>query len=154
VLQRLERVNREVLMRCKGKATMTMTAVVIDQNTGDVVLYGIGGLPALLMVPDGRHVILSARGTPLGSSPRLEVGEKTARLGPGDRLVITTDGIIETAMANGRPFGFRRFVNEIVEVRAMPLEQAVERIVRDVDLARSNRPQEDDFTFCVLERHG
>lgn len=154
VIQRLERVNREVLIRCKGKATMTMTAVVIDQNSGELVLYGVGGLPALVMVPDGKHLVLSASGTPLGSSPRLEVGEKTAHLGPGDRLIITTDGIIETAMANGRPFGFRRFVNVMRDVRGMPLEQAVERIVRDVDLARSNQPQDDDFTFCVLERHG
>lgn len=44
VVRRLERVNREVLIRCKGKATMTMTAVVIDQNTGEVQIYGLGGI--------------------------------------------------------------------------------------------------------------
>lgn len=154
VTQRLARVNREVLIRCKGKATMTMTAVVVDQNSGEVVIYGLGGLPALLMGPDGNHLVIGASGTPLGSGERLEIGERNAVLGPGDRLIITTDGIIETAVSGGRPLGFRRFVNVMREVRTMPLEQAVDRIVRDVDLARSDRPQEDDFTFCVLERHG
>jgi len=154
VTQRLARVNREVLLRCKGKATMTMTAVVIDQNSGEVVIYGLGGLPALLMGPDGNHMVIGASGTPLGSGERLEIGERNAVLGPGDRLVITTDGIIETQVSGGRAVGFRRVVNVMREVRAMPLEQAVERIVRDVDVARADRPQEDDFTFCVLERHG
>jgi len=152
VIERLSRVNREVLFRCKGKATMTMTAVVLDQRTGEVVVYGLGGLPALLVKPEGAHTVIGASGTPLGSVERLEVGERTARLAPGDRLIITTDGIVETTMPGGRPLGLRRFVNVLREVRAIPLDQAVERIVRDVDLARAARPQEDDFTFCVLER--
>jgi serine phosphatase RsbU (regulator of sigma subunit) len=67
-------------------------------------------------------------------------------------LTITTDGIIETTMASGRQLGFRRFVDAIGDVRTMPLGQAIERIVRDVDVARAARPQEDNFTFCVLDR--
>ena len=154
VLDRLSRVNREVLHRCKGKATMTMTAVVLDQNTGDITVHGLGGLPALLMKPEGTHSVIGASGTPLGSVERLEVGERSARMAPGDRLIITTDGIVETSMKGGRPLGFRRFVNVIRDVRTMPLEQAVGRIIRDVNGVRAARPQEDDFTFCMLERRG
>ena len=152
VVERLSRVNREVLIRCKGKATMTMTAVVLDQNTGEGMLYGMGGLPALLVAREGRHSVVGASGTPIGSVPELSVGERPVRLGPGDRLLITTDGIVETTVGNGRQLGFRRFVNVMKDVRGVPLPLAVNKIVQDVDLARGNNPQEDDFTFCLLER--
>jgi ligand-binding sensor domain-containing protein/serine phosphatase RsbU (regulator of sigma subunit) len=154
VIRRLERVNREVLLRCKGKATMTMTALVIDQNTGDFMVYGLGGIPVLLMSADGRHQVIGASGTPLGSIDQLVIGQRAARMGPGDRLVVTTDGIIETVMNGGRQLGIRRFVNIVRDTRQDALELAVARIVRDVDNGRTNAPQEDDFTFCVLERRG
>ena len=77
---------------------------------------------------------------------------RTARMGAGDRLVITTDGIVETVLSGGRPLGFRRFVNILREFRGVPLGGAVQRIVDDVDRARAGQAQEDDFTFCMLER--
>ena len=152
VVNRLMRVNREVLARCKGKATMTMTACLLDQNTGEVIVYSLGGLPALLIEQHGKHTVIGSSGTPLGSVQNLEVGTRTTRMNAGDRLIITTDGIIETTLASGRPLGFRRFVNVLRDVRGIPIGQAVQKIVSDVDVARSSQPQEDDFTFCMLER--
>jgi serine phosphatase RsbU (regulator of sigma subunit) len=78
--------------------------------------------------------------------------KETTRMSPGDRLIITTDGIIETTLVGGRPLGFRRFVNVLREVRGIPIGQAVQKVVNDVDVARAAQPQEDDFTFCMLER--
>ncbi len=152
VMDRLTRVNREVLARCKGKATMTMTACLLDQISGEVVIFSLGGLPALLLERQGRHTVIGSSGTPLGSVQQLEIGIRTARMNSGDRLVITTDGIVETTTAAGRPLGFRRFVNVLREVRGIPIGQAVQKIIGDVDVARAKQPQEDDFTFCMLER--
>jgi ligand-binding sensor domain-containing protein/serine phosphatase RsbU (regulator of sigma subunit) len=152
VLDRLARVNQEVLIRCKGKATMSITAMVLDQHTGDLVIYGLGGLPAVLMASDGSHSVIGASGNPLGSVQNLQVGERVGRMAPGDRLLITTDGILETRVRGGRSFGFRRFITLMRDVRTTPLQEAVDRIIHEVDLARADQPQEDDFTFCVLER--
>lgn len=154
VIERLQQVNREVLARCKGKATITMTAVVIDQRSGQVVVYNLGGLPALLMPRRGEHAVVGSSGTPLGSSENLTIGERTIQLQTGDRLVITTDGIIETKIAGGRVLGLRRFINVVREVGDVPLEGAVDHLIRQVDLARGQQPQEDDFTLCILERRG
>jgi len=154
VIDRLERVNKEVVDRCKRKATIAMTMLVLNYETGDVQIYTMGGLPALLVPWNGNHSVLSAASTPLGSVDRLQVGERQARLGPGDRLLITTDGIVETAVQKGRQLGFRRFVNMIHDVRTMSLNDAAQQIVHEVDQARAAQPQEDDFTFCLLERRG
>lgn len=152
VINRLARVNKDVLDRCKRKATIAMTVLVLNYETGEVQIYTMGGLPALFVGLNGEHMVLSAAGTPLGSVDELQIGERSTRLGPGDRLVITTDGIIETAIQNGRQLGVRRFVNMIRDVRSMSLNDAAQQIVREVDQARSAQPQEDDFTFCLLER--
>ncbi|HTE52378.1 MAG TPA: two-component regulator propeller domain-containing protein [Kofleriaceae bacterium] len=152
LLERLGRVNREVLSRCKGKATMTMTALLLDQDSGQAVVYGMGGLPAVVMGQHGEHKVVGASGTPIGSVEQLSIGERSVQLAPGDRLILTTDGIVDTTMRGGRQLGMRRFVDVMRNVRGMPLQQAVDRIVHDVDVARGGEPQEDDFTFCMLER--
>jgi sigma-B regulation protein RsbU (phosphoserine phosphatase) len=152
IVERLSRVNREVFLRCKTNAHMTMTAVLLDLSTGELMIHGLGGLPALLMDRDGKHTVLGSRGTPLGSGEDLQVGERTAHLAPGDRLLLMTDGIVETMLPNGRPFGMRQFVKVMRDARTLPLSQAVKQMVHVVDTARGGESQEDDFTFCVLER--
>ena len=152
VIDRLARVNREVLMRCKGKATMTMTALLLDQNSGEGVVYGMGGLPAVHMGRAGEHHVVGASGTPLGATEQLSFGERTVQLSPGDRLMITTDGIVDTMLSTGRALGLRRFVEHAKTVREIPLEAAVGRLIAEVDRARGRQPQLDDFTFCMLER--
>ena len=152
-IERLTRVNQEVLSRCKGKATMTMTAVLIDQHSGNVVIHGMGGLPAVLVNPQGKYTVIATSGTPIGSVENLSIGERKLRMESGDRLLITTDGIVETTLTGGRQLGFRRFVNVVRGAATMPLEPAADHIVREVDVARGSNKQEDDFTFCIVERH-
>ncbi|HKE19187.1 MAG TPA: two-component regulator propeller domain-containing protein [Kofleriaceae bacterium] len=152
LLDRLARVNHQVLLRCKGKATMTMTAVVLDNRSGEATVYSLGGLPALVFKQDGQTRVLGAVGSPIGVAPSLRAGQTPVRLDPGDRMVITTDGIVETALPRGRPLGLRRFAEIARDAASIPLETAATRIVTEVDLARSRERQEDDFTFCMLER--
>ncbi|HEU5057916.1 MAG TPA: two-component regulator propeller domain-containing protein [Kofleriaceae bacterium] len=151
LVERLDRLNAEVLQSCKRKATMSMTALVLDQESGEVAVYSLGGVPAFLLRPDGRHAVVGEPGNPLGSFETLGIGRQTARLAPGDRLVITTDGIIEATTPSGRQLGFRRFVQLLRDARAMPLDAAVAWVIEEVDRLRGGHAQEDDFTFCMVE---
>jgi serine phosphatase RsbU (regulator of sigma subunit) len=154
IVERLARVNRLVLDRCKGNATVSMTAALLDQQSGEVTVYGLGGIPALILTPDRKYRVVTARGNPLGSSPELDAGTASATLSRGERLLITTDGIIETrvkAPSEGA-LGFRRFLRLAHGTVAVPLEHAADRIVQEVDVVRGRLPQEDDFTFCLVER--
>jgi ligand-binding sensor domain-containing protein/serine phosphatase RsbU (regulator of sigma subunit) len=153
-VRRLRNINREVRIRCKGKAHMTMTAAILDEHTGECTIYGVGGLPALVMGTDGQHRMLSARGTPLGTIESLDVGERKAKLEPGERLLLLTDGIVETQVPSGRLLGFRTVVGFVRDLRTQAVPHAVENMVRAIDTARGDSPQEDDFTYCLLEWKG
>jgi len=151
LLDRLTKVNAEVLFRCEGKAHMTMTACLIDTDTGEATIYGLGGLPALVSSQDGRNRSYGARGTPLGSTD-LQIGVKSMVMQPGDRLLLMTDGLVEAMLPNGRQLGMRRFSKIMTETAPYPLGQAVPGIVQRVDVERGAELQDDDFTVCVVER--
>jgi len=152
LIDRLQRINTEVLSRCKGQQHMTMTALLLDEQSGHAEVFGLGGLPAVIIDQAGAHRVIAPRGVPLGSIDTLNVGRQAARLGVGDRLILTTDGVVEAYLANGRQLGFRRFVRLINDTRSLPIQQATEQIVREIDRARGNQTQQDDFTFCIVER--
>lgn len=148
---RLSRLNTEIRNRCKGKAMMSMTSVVFDRASGELRVYALGGLPPIVMHADGSRTVLVARGAPLGSSPDLAVGTLVGGLSVGDRLVLTTDGVIETMVSDHRQLGLRRFIQILRDVHPIPVDQAIARVIAEVD-GRRVGAQEDDFTFCVLER--
>lgn len=148
---RLARLNTEIRNRCKGKAMMSMTSVVFDRTTGRLQVYGLGGLPPIVMHADGGRTVLAARGAPLGSSGDLAVGTRVGRLSVGDRLVLTTDGMVETKVGGDRSLGLRRFIQILHRAHPIPLDDAIASIVAQLDHLRVG-PQEDDFTFCILER--
>ncbi len=148
---RLALLNTEIRNRCKGKAMMSMTSVVFDRASGELQVYALGGLPPIVMHPDGSRTALVARGSPLGSSRELAVGVQVSGMRPGDRLVLTTDGVIEAKVRDDRQLGLRRFIQILRDVHPIPLDQAVAQVVAQLDDQRIGA-QEDDFTFCLLER--
>ena len=68
----------------------------------------------------------------------------------GYRLVIVTDGVTETANAEGTMFGKERLAALLSDVRGLPLEQAASRINDVLTRFRGDRPQNDDFTFMMV----
>lgn len=147
---KLEMVNAQVLSVGKGKYHMTLSAVVLDERTGKFVFYSAGGLPLICISREGKARVVACRGTPLGAAS-FKFGRVDGQLSPGERVVVCTDGIPELQMPNGRMLGMRGFTRICERVREVPLEQAVEEIVREADKARQNMPQEDDWTFALLE---
>jgi sigma-B regulation protein RsbU (phosphoserine phosphatase) len=87
-------------------------------------------------------------------SPSSESRE--ARLEPGDRLVLYTDGITETVNQAGKLFGEDRFQILIGELRDLPPAEMVREIFQYTRLYsgshRASLP--DDFTLLVVEYRG
>ena len=87
---------------------VTFFCLEIDFLRSEVRYAGCGHPPALLCSPeDDRCTRLTSRHTPLGLFPEFPEGCRIDRIpvAAGDRLVLYTDGVIETRNAAGEFFG-------------------------------------------------
>jgi serine phosphatase RsbU (regulator of sigma subunit) len=103
-------VNRALLREASPQALATMAcALVRPAGDGWTVELSAGGHPPALILRAGGGVEeTAARGTLLGMRRELDVLTSTERLGPGDTLLLYTDGIIDARPVDGRTFGDAR----------------------------------------------
>jgi serine phosphatase RsbU (regulator of sigma subunit) len=146
----LQHLNREVLEVGEGKYQMTLAALELDARTGRFVLYNAGAPPPLIMPVKGSPEPRVCPGTPLGTAEFFP-GIVEGSLAEGNRVLIYTDGIPEISLPNGRFLGVRKLARIYEATRGMNLSDAAGTIVSEVDTARQSMPQEDDWTFTILE---
>jgi PAS domain S-box-containing protein len=102
----------EELIRVFGDDVSFATAMCgfIDAGTGKVRLTGAGGPPPLIVRSNGRVERLISSGLPLGVMEAVPYQEKSARLLPGDALLLCSDGATEIHDADGRELAVEGFV--------------------------------------------
>lgn len=148
--ERLNVLNEEVLRVGNGNYQMTMSAVELDGRTGRFVYHSAGGQPIMRLRNDGKPRLLPCPGTPLGTEA-FNLGRVEGSMQPGERMLIYTDGIPELQLSNGRLLGMRRFSMICERTHGLPLDHATQQIVLAADVLRQNIPQEDDWTFALIE---
>jgi serine phosphatase RsbU (regulator of sigma subunit) len=147
----LEMLNREVLRVAKGKYHMTMAALELEETTGRWVCHSAGAPPILSLDQNGKHKVHFCAGAPLGTEAGFETGRVEGTLEPYDRILLYTDGIPEIALSNGTAFGMRRFAQLYERTRGQHLRDAAAAIVLHADQSQEGRPQDDDWTFTMIE---
>lgn len=112
--------------------------------------YWNGGLPPGYLIRPGAEatVTLEPEHLPLGVLPstRISVVPKVIEAHPGDRLILTTDGIIEAQNLAGEQFGYERFAEEIAE----PHENCIEHLLAEVQEHMGEQSRDDDFTMAEI----
>ena len=73
----------------------TIVFAVVDLTTGEVELTQAGHPPPLIQRASGAIEFLGDGGLPVGLLPQADYDRVTARLSPGDRLLLASDGISE-----------------------------------------------------------
>lgn len=92
----------------------------------------------------------SGRGAiPLGIDPDADFEEQAARLHPGDRLVLYSDGVLEQRNLSGEVFGLERLIAP--RARGEPPDAFVQRVFEELR-SFAARPQfDDDATIAIIE---
>ncbi len=123
-MQVLRAVN-EVLLREDGEDTLcTVVYVLAEREDGRIRLRSAAAghpLPLTVRQAGGPVETLGEPGTLLGTVPVVDLAEGTAELGPGDALVLYTDGVTEARFGTGdrrvELFGDARLRAVLVAVR-------------------------------------
>jgi sigma-B regulation protein RsbU (phosphoserine phosphatase) len=75
----------------------------------------------------------------------------SSRLGPGDLLILYTDGATEAMNASGEEFGEARLI-EAAASGNLSQEDPMPRVLAAIDAFVGTAPQYDDITLMVIRR--
>ena len=152
LLERLDRFVEQV----EAASMATLAYAELDLATGEF-RYACAGHPPPVLLPAGPvegpadagpRLLWDGRSTPLGAYGRQPRVEAVARLAPGDRLLLYTDGLVER-----RDRGLDQRLAELVRVaggtRGLPLPAAVRSLSEELLRDEQGR---DDVCALLLER--
>lgn len=126
---------------------------VLNPTTGRFVFANAGhNLPAKCTAE--AVVELRATGMPLGLLPEMTYDEHETTLGPGESILIYSDGLVEAHNPQGEMFGFPRLRGMACGTpTARGGAELIERLRGALaDFVGPGWEQEDDMTFVTLER--
>lgn len=132
-------------------ATFFLTDV--DTATGRMRYVNAGHIPPILYQKASDSIVrLEEGGTVLGLFDIAPFTEGEAELGPGDVLVVFTDGISEAWGANEEEFGEDRLGQLVRDNASLPAAELECLIQKEVDTFTSGAPPTDDKTIIVVKR--
>ena len=139
---------------CKVADPSFMTALyaVFDSRHRRLTFARAGHpLPMVYRVSQGRSEELDPEGVaPLGIFPYdQEVPSIETELEPGDRFLLYTDGVSERFDPSGQLFGEQRLLDQLTKADAGSPQDALERIMSNVDQFAGDRPADDDQALVL-----
>ena len=132
------------------------TAVIaeLDPLTGTLAYVNAGHNPPALRRADGTIEWLTTGGLPLGVQASIAYESGTLILGPGDRLVIFSDGVVEAQDPRGQDYGEARLTEVLRDAREEAAAGTLERLMSSVDSFVGTAPRSDDITCLVMRFRG
>jgi sigma-B regulation protein RsbU (phosphoserine phosphatase) len=142
---------------CKQQTGQFVTAgyLLLDLKEKTAFYSGAAHPPLLLWRGLQKEILqFQENGLPLGFRPHETYASVPIRLVPGDRILMYTDGIIETAHPSGDLFGEERFKAFIKEYSNLPADRFADSLLHDLAAwsgRKAGRAQEDDVTLIVAD---
>jgi sigma-B regulation protein RsbU (phosphoserine phosphatase) len=142
-------VNRLLCRHMASGRFITFCYCRLDAAQGVVTYATAGHNPPILVRPDGSVQRLTTGGTVLGVFPDSTYEQDQQPLGPGDRLILFTDGISEAENPEGEDFGDDRLLGVATAARggsATEIHNAILAAVNDF----TGGTFQDDATLIVI----
>ena len=148
----VSRLNRQICRHTPGSRFITLFYAVYTPGTGQLVYVNAGQNPPLLRRANGAIERLDGMGIALGMFDGSTYAARETFVGPGDLLVLYSDGVTEAEDPSGQPFeeaGLERVVALSGDAPPADLARA---ILRAVEMHAKDSRFTDDLTVLVLRR--
>ena len=132
-----------------GRRFTTSVLAQLDCPTGTLDYVNAGHNPPALRRANGEIVTLASGGLPLGIQADASFESGSVTLGPGDQLLIYTDGVVDARDARGAEYGEARLLDLLRGPRPASAAESLNRLMSSVDSFTGNAPRFDDVT-CVF----
>jgi serine phosphatase RsbU (regulator of sigma subunit) len=141
-------------MAAEGDDEQFCTAVfatVEVSSHGTRLTVANGGHPPVAVIRQGRLSFLAPTGGLLGVVEAATFGVATVGLGPGDALVLYTDGISE-ARNGAEEFGDARLADFLRQFREAPAQELADGIIEAAQAFRTEAANDDAAAFVLRVR--
>ena len=151
----LASVNASLCAEDVGGMFVTCFYGVLDTRTGRIEMCNAGHNPPYVLRGNGAvEPTPQVGGFMLGMFAEAAYEATSIDLGPGDSLVLYTDGVTEAVNAAEEPYDEERLEATLQRLAtagpSVTTEQIVEGVMADVEQFASGAPQADDITLLVL----
>ncbi len=152
----MARLNRSIHQNVRGERFVTLFLTRIDTASGAMSYVNGGHNPPYVVRASGDLETLAAGGLLLGMFPEAEYEEGTLDLGPGDLVVVYSDGVTEARAPAppgeeyGEEFGEERLIEFLRAGRSLTPEALVEKLIARVREFSGGTQLADDVTVAAI----
>lgn len=146
----LHHLNHFLLERTRGEKFATIFHCEIDES-GMLTWCNAGHCAPLLVRTDGRVRSLQSTATPVGMVEGAPFQSQTFQLEPGDKIVIYSDGLTDSANPRGEFFDAARLRTLVKDYARLGAAELHKTILAAIESFSEGRPPDDDITCVVLE---
>lgn len=144
-------INEEFCRTIRTDHYITAFYGVIDTESLECVYANAGHPPQILMRRDGEIEELNTEGFFLGTFESTVYRESAFTLYPGDRLVLFTDGLLETVDTRLEAFGRERLLRILNETGETDLESMSNEVISELLAFLGGASFQDDITLLTAE---
>ena len=133
---------------------VTVFLGVMEVSTGTITYTNAGhNLPLIKRANGTVHTVPDSHGPIMGVREG-EYGESLIELGPGDTLLVYTDGVTEAMDVEGQLYSDQRLVNVLQSIDLPTAESMLKAVRASVDDFSLGAEQADDITMIALRYLG
>jgi phosphoserine phosphatase RsbU/P len=156
----MQELNKAFLVASVTTQYATATVLSFYLPSGELLFTSAGHPPALWyrsrersweLLEDSTPFSAEIEGLPLGLIPGTSYSQTGVVLGPGDMLVLYTDGITEARNPSGHQLGSAGLLEYARTIAAEAPVDVSQALISLVNAFRAGRPRNDDETLVVLQ---
>lgn len=130
---------------------LTAFCAILNTSTGKLEYTSCQHPPALLIRANGESVQLHNNNLAIGLMQNIDYISNEIYLTPGDRLILYTDGIIETRNKKGLMYDLTRLNRIANSTLDQNPDNTISAIINDVNQHSNHKPPEDDRVIICID---
>ena len=149
----VEGVNRYACKHSRGGQRFTTAFLaILDMRSGEMISVNAGHNAPMLRRTNGTVERLDTGGLPLGIMSDAHYDCASTAIGPGDEIVVFTDGVVEAVNDREEEFGETRLLDVVQRFGSETADAFIRHLTLALDLFVGQARQHDDITCLIVRK--